>query len=100
LYRESKEGSNYYKDCATLTNLKKELPWISEANSQSLQQELKNLDVAFGRFFRRQAKFPRFHSKHKDKQSFRIPQFVTVEDGKVSFPKFMEAKALYVLACA
>lgn len=90
LYQESKEGSSYHKDCAALTKLKKELPWISEANSQSLQQELKNLDTAFGRFFRRLAKFPRFHSKHKDKQSFRIPQFVTVEDGKVCFPKFKE----------
>ena len=90
LYRENKKGSSYYKDCATLTELKKEYEWIGEVNSQSLQQELKNLDTAFSRFFRKLARFPRFHSRHKDKQSFRVPQFVTVKDGMIHFPKFRE----------
>jgi putative transposase len=90
LYRENKQGSSYHKDCAELTILKKELAWISDANSQSLQQELKNLDTAFNRFFKGQARFPKFHSKKRDKQSFRVPQFVTVEDDRIKFPKFRE----------
>jgi putative transposase len=90
LYRENKQGSSYHKDCAELTKLKKELDWIGEANSQSLQQELKNLDTAFNRFFKKQAKFPKFHSKKTDKQSFRIPQFVSVKGGCLHFPKFRE----------
>lgn len=89
-YRNTGKGSTYHKDCAALTKLKKELPWISDANSQSLQQELKNLDTSFNRFFKKQARFPKFHSKHKDKQSFRVPQFVTVKDGSIHFPKFRE----------
>jgi putative transposase len=87
LYRENKQGSSYHKDCV---ELKKELDWIGEANSQSLQQELKTLDTVFNRFFKKQAKFPKFHSKKTDKQSFRIPQFVSVKDGNLHFPKFRE----------
>jgi putative transposase len=89
-YRNTGKGSTYHKDCAALTVLKKELTWISDANSQSLQQELKNLDTSFNRFFKKQARFPKFHSKHKDKQSFRVPQFVVVKDGNIHFPKFRE----------
>jgi putative transposase len=90
LYRENKQGSSYYKDCAELTRLKKELLWIGGANSQSLQQELKNLDTAFNRFFKGHARFPKFHSKKRDKQSFRVPQCVTVEGDRIKFPKFRE----------
>jgi putative transposase len=90
LYRENKERSSYHKDCAKLTNLKQELDWIGDANSQSLQQELKNLDTTFNRFFKKQASFPRFHSKKRDKQSFRVPQFVSVSGDKIKFPKFRE----------
>ena len=89
-YRNTGKSSTYHKDCAALTQLKKQHEWIGDANSQSLQQELKNLDTSFSRFFKKQAPFPKFHSKHKDKQSFRIPQFVTVKDGKIKFPKFRE----------
>jgi len=89
-YRANKSGSSYYKDCEELTRLKKDLAWIGEVNSQSLQQELKNLDTAYNRFFKKQSCFPKFHSKKRDKQSFRIPQFISIKDKKVKFPKFNE----------
>ena len=42
-----KKHLNYY-DCANkLTGLKKENEWLKEANSQSLQQTLKDLDTAY-----------------------------------------------------
>jgi putative transposase len=88
LHRENKERSSYHKNCAVLTLLKKELAWIGDANNQPLQQELKNLDTAFNRFFKGQARFPKFHSKKRDKQNFQVPQFVTVEDNRIKFPKF------------
>jgi len=90
LYKNSGKSSTYNKDCADLTLLKKELTWLTDTNSQSLQQELKNLDVAYSRFFKKQSDFPKFHSKHKDNQSFRVPQRVTVKDDKVYIPKFRE----------
>lgn len=88
-YRSQNISSDYYKDAAELTQLKKELEWLKEPNSQSLQRTLKHLDDAFKRFFKKKAKFPRFKSR-KSKQSFTIPQHVKIQGNKVSFPKFKE----------
>lgn len=58
-----------------ITQLKKhECDWLKESPSQSLQQSIRNLDVAYTNFFRG-AGFPKFKSKYK-KQSFQLPQGV------------------------
>ena len=90
-YRESKKSDSYHKQASTLTLLKRQeaTRWLKEVNSQALQAALRNLDTAFQNFFRGTAKFPRFKSKRK-KNSFSIPQFVAVCDGKLYFPKFKE----------
>ena len=95
IYLEAKEKElkkkhlNYY-DCANqLTDLKKKNEWLKESNSQSLQQTLKDLDIAYNRFFRRQSGFPNFKSK-KNIQSFKVPQFFKLENNKSVFPKFKE----------
>jgi len=90
-YRESKKSDNYHKQASSLTRLKKQeaTRWLKEVNSQALQTALRNLDTAFVNFFGGTAKFPRFKSK-RNKNSFSIPQFVAVFDGKVYFPKFKE----------
>jgi len=88
-YIENKKSINYYDNANDLTNLKKqeEFVWLKEINSQSLQSSLRNLDTAYNKFFRKQTKFPRFKSKY-DRQSFTVPQFVTIEEGKLWIPKF------------
>ena len=81
-----------YVDCAKeLTKIKSqpETEWLNECNSQSLQHSLKHLDGAFNRFFKKLAKYPRFKSR-KNKQSFRVPQFVVVNEGRIHFPKFKD----------
>lgn len=83
------ETSTYNKDADDLTHLKKELEWLKEPNSQSLQKTLRNLDTAFNRFFTKKAKFPKFKSR-RDKQSFCIPQDTKVENKKLYVRKFME----------
>ena len=95
IYLEAKEKDlkkkhlNYY-DCANqLTDLKKKNEWLKEANSQSLQQTLKDLDTSYNRFFKKQSGFPNFKSK-KNRQSFRIPQFFELNENQISFPKFKE----------
>ena len=50
--------------------LKEEKPWLREVNSQSLQWSLQNLDVAFTKFFRKEADFPVFKKKHVSRDSF------------------------------
>ena len=72
-----------------MTALKKqpEVSWLKEVDSQLLQQALKDLDRAFKALFERRAGFPRFKSKKRDEPSFRIPQRIRVEEGKVYVPK-------------
>jgi len=95
IYLEAKEKDlkkkhlNYY-DCANkLTGLKKENEWLKEANSQALQQTLKDLDTAYNRFFQKKSGFPKFKSK-KNNQSFRVPQFFELKGNNSCFPKFKE----------
>lgn len=88
-YLEDNKSLNYYDNANDLTNLKKEknFNWLKEINSQSLQSSLRNLDTSYGKFFRKQTKFPRFKSKY-DKQSFTIPQSVSINNDKLMIPKF------------
>ena len=71
-----------------LVELKKELPWLKETNSQSLQSALINLDEAYNKFFKG-AGFPKFKKK-SNKGSFSIPQNVIVENDLLIIPKFKE----------
>lgn len=71
-----------------LPELKKELPWLKEVNSQSLQQSIQNMDIAFKKFFKG-AGFPKFKKK-SNKGSFSIPQNVIVENDLLIIPKFKE----------
>ena len=71
-----------------LPELKKEFPWLKEVNSQSLQQSIQNMDIAFKKFFKG-AGFPKFKSK-RGRQSFSIPQNVIVEGSLLIIPKFKE----------
>mgnify|MGYP000960060163 CR=1 FL=1 len=88
-YLEYKKTLNYYDNANDLTILKKneQFVWLKEINSQSLQSSLRNLDIAYNKFFRKQTNFPKFKSKF-DKQSFTIPQSVFIEDGELQIPKF------------
>ena len=74
-----------------ITDLKKyqEYEWLKKSDSIALQQSLRDLDSAFQRFFKKKAKYPRFHNKHR-KNSYRtINQnwTVAIENGKLRLPK-------------
>ena len=90
-YQANKKSDNYYKQAAALTKLKNEedTKWLKEVNSQSLQFALRSLDTAFLNFFRGNDQFPKFKSK-KRKNTFIIPQFGKLEDGKIIIPKFKD----------
>ena len=72
-----------------LTTLKKELTWLNEINSQSLQHSLVKLDMAFKSFFKHNTSYPKFRSK-KDNQYFIVPSGFKVKENKLIIPKFME----------
>lgn len=89
-YKNTGKSSNYYKQQAELTQLKKgECEWLKEVNSQTLQVALRNMDTAYQNFFSKRAAFPKFKSK-KSKNSFSIPQNCSVDDFKIYIPKFKE----------
>jgi len=73
-----------------LPDLKKECEWLKEVNAQSLQQSIVNLDAAFTRFFKGKADFPKFKSKNRIRQSFNVPQNVSINEGSLVMPKFKE----------
>lgn len=90
-YQKDKKSDNYYVQAKILTDLKKQEStiWLKEVNSQSLQFALRCLDAAYVNFFRGYTQFPKFKSK-KHKNTFTIPQFGKLEDGKIILPKFKD----------
>lgn len=75
--------------CTLLPTWKQELPWLREANAQSLQQTLKFLDRALKDAFDKSnpKRFPTFKKKGKCTDSFRIPQGFRVDDDRIFLPK-------------
>src|SRR5215813_3227422 len=61
--------------------------WLKEIDSQLLQQAVADCKQAFDNFFKKRARFPKFKKKHSAHQSFRIPQRVKLENGRVYIPK-------------
>jgi putative transposase len=100
LDRKMREWNNNHKNiskfdlCNELPLLKKqkETEWLKEIDSQVLQQALENLDSAYVRFFKEKKGFPKFKSKRKGKQSFRIPQRIKINEDMtiLDLPKFRE----------
>jgi putative transposase len=61
--------------------------WLREVDSQLLQQAIIDVQRAFRAFFERRARFPRFASRKRGPERFRIPQRVRVVGDRVYVPK-------------
>ena len=88
-YINAKHNYSAFDLIKQLPELKKECEWLKEVNSQSLQQSIQNMDIAFKKFFKGSG-FPKFKSKHRGRQSFSIPQNVIVSENLLIIPKFKE----------
>src|SRR5262245_15175604 len=75
-YAATAKSISHKQLSAELTALKEkpETVWLKEADSQALQQVLKDLHRAFSNFFEKRARYPRFKSRKCDPLRFRIPQ--------------------------
>ena len=77
-----------------------ELTWLREVDATALQSSLRNLDRAFGNFFRRvkqgkKSGYPRFKSKKNRRRSYTskcVGTNIKVLDGAVQLPKLGEVK--------
>ena len=86
-----------------LKDLKQDNPFLKEVYSQSLQQAVKRVQLAFQHFFRRVKQgtnplgYPRFKRRKMHRQSFDVPQFFTidVEKRRVYLPKIGHVKAVF-----
>lgn len=71
LYKTQKESLTYNQCSKLLTDLKKEIEWLKEPDKCSLQNSLKDLDVAYKKFFKEHSGFPKFKSKKNRHRSYR-----------------------------
>ena len=76
-YEDTGRSNTAYQDSKLLPELKRsnETKWLSEVDSASLQQSVRNLGKAYDNFFRRVKKgqtpgFPKFKKKNNTKQSY------------------------------
>ncbi|MFP3126144.1 IS200/IS605 family element RNA-guided endonuclease TnpB [Ectobacillus funiculus] len=93
-YQATGKGLSYSACSSQLTQLKKELTWLQEVDSHSLQSSLKHLADSFDRFFQKQNEAPRFKSKKNKVQSYttniekknQLPE-VSIADNRMKLPK-------------
>ena len=91
LWENEKKSISINELSRHITDLKKyqEYEWLKKSDSIALQQSIRDLDTAFQRFFKKQAKYPRFHNKHR-KNSYRtINQngTIAIKNDKLRLPK-------------
>ena len=78
LYKSDKKSTTAFNQHKDLCKLKEEkFPWMYESTKCAPQEALRDLDKAFKNFFRgiksgQKIGFPKFKSKHRGKDSFRI----------------------------
>ena len=70
-YEKNKETFSYVQCCKDMTQLKSELKWLKEVDSTALQSSLKDLDLAYQKFFKEHTGFPKFKSKKTHKFSYK-----------------------------
>ncbi|MEG0391844.1 MAG: IS200/IS605 family element RNA-guided endonuclease TnpB [Anaerovoracaceae bacterium] len=85
-YNNTKEKLN-----VTPAKYKKEYEWLKEVDSLALANAQLNLQTAYNNFFRdKKIGFPKFKSKHKNKQSYTtncVNGNIKLENGYIKLPK-------------
>lgn len=71
LYEKSKESFSYLKCANDMKNLKTELEWLKEVDSTALQSFLRDLDMAYQKFFKEHTGYPKFKSKKTHRFSYK-----------------------------
>lgn len=86
VFKRRGEHLSYIDMQNLLPKMKEYLPWLA-VDSQALKYSCRCLDNAYQKFFRKQANFPKFHSK-KDRQSYTTTNASTIhyKNGKVKLP--------------
>ena len=90
-YYEKDKATFTYNMCSKdLTQLKKELIWLKEPDKDSLQKSLKDLDIAYQKFFKEHSGYPKFKSKKDRHKSYRTSctnNNIRFENKHIKLPK-------------
>ena len=70
-YKENKESFTYNQCANDMKQLKSELEWLKEVDSTALQSSLKDLDMAYQKFFKEHVGFPKFKTKRDNHKSYK-----------------------------
>lgn len=90
VYEMRKKSVSKFDQYNELPQLKKDLPWIGEVYSNTLQEVLDRLDKTYQNFFRGGG-FPKY-SKKGFYNSFTYKRYFTVKDKTIKLPKIGEVK--------
>ena len=71
MYEQNKETFSYVQCANDMKKLKLELEWLKEVDSTALQSSLKDLDMAYKKFFKEHSGFPKFKSKKTHRFSYK-----------------------------
>ncbi len=97
-YKTDKTTLTYTYCAKDMSSLKKteEFAYLSEVDSIALQQSLRHLDTAFQNFFKNpKSGFPKFKSKHKNKNSYSSVcgnNNISIENNHIKLPKIGTVK--------
>lgn len=74
-YKQTQHFPSKNERITNLVPLKEENEFLKEVDSKALQQSVRDLDSAFDNFFKNKCHFgfPKFKTKHSQKQSYRTP---------------------------
>ncbi len=71
MYEQNKETFSYVQCANDMKKLKTELEWLKEVDSTALQSSLKDLDMAYQKFFNEHTGYPNFKSKKTHRFSYK-----------------------------
>ena len=86
LYEFYKINLSYNNSSKALTELKKQKPWLKQVDAISLQQILRDLDIAYQNFFSGRTGYPNFKKK-QDKNSYRTNGSIKINNRYITIPK-------------
>jgi putative transposase len=66
---------------------REQFPFMYEVSKCAPQEALRDLQIAFDRFFKKTSGYPKFKSKHKSSNSFRLGGSFKVERNKIRLPR-------------
>lgn len=71
MYEKNKEKFSYVQCANDMKKLKSDLEWLKEVDSTALQSSLRDLDMAYQKFFKEHTGYPKFKSKKTYRCSYK-----------------------------